>query len=147
MIACLAGGIKGKLRRVVLASLSVLAVVASGPAAVGAEPVLRCPRFTDAEPPSATARSDRHAVDRFRAINEAVKTTPHSVLFFGDSLTEGWDAAAWKKELAPRGVLNAGINGDRTDHLLWRLEHGNLAGPPPRAVIVLIGTNDLGAGR
>src|SRR4029079_15376803 len=33
--------------------------------------------------------------------------------------------------------------GDRTEHLLWRLKHGNLAGPPPSGFIVLIGTNDL----
>jgi len=44
-------------------------------------------------------------------------------------------------------VLNAGISGDFTDHILWRLEHGNLAGPPPKAVILLIGTNDLAAHR
>jgi lysophospholipase L1-like esterase len=30
---------------------------------------------------------------------------------------------------------------------LWRLQHGNLAGPPPAAAIMLIGTNDLGHGR
>ncbi len=45
--------------------------------------------------------------------------------------------------MVPRGVLNAGVSGDRTEHLLWRLQHGNLAGPPPAAVVVLIGTNDL----
>jgi len=44
-------------------------------------------------------------------------------------------------------VLNAGISGDFTDQVLWRLKHGNLAGPPPRAVILLIGTNDLAAHR
>jgi lysophospholipase L1-like esterase len=44
-------------------------------------------------------------------------------------------------------VLNAGISGDFTDHILWRLKHGNLAGPPPKAVILLIGTNDLAAHR
>src|SRR5262249_19324394 len=38
--------------------------------------------------------------------------------------------------------LNAGLSGDRTDHLLWRLQHGNLARPPPKAVGLLIGTND-----
>ena len=34
-----------------------------------------------------------------------------------------------------------------TDHVLWRLDHGNLDGPPPKAVILLIGTNDLAAHR
>ena len=51
------------------------------------------------------------------------------MLIFGDSLTEGWDATVWERSLAPRGALNAGVSGDRTDHLLWRLQHGNLAGP------------------
>jgi lysophospholipase L1-like esterase len=40
-------------------------------------------------------------------------------------------------------VLDAGVSGDRTEHLLWRMQHGNLAGPPPKGAIVLIGTNDL----
>ena len=53
----------------------------------------------------------------------------------------------WEHYLAPRGVLNAGVSGDRTDNLLWRMEHGNLAGPQPKAVVLLIGTNDLAYGR
>jgi beta-glucosidase len=53
----------------------------------------------------------------------------------------------WKDYLAPRGVLNAGVSGDRTDNLLWRLEHGNLAGLQPKVVVLLIGTNDLACGR
>jgi lysophospholipase L1-like esterase len=76
-----------------------------------------------------------------------VRSVPHSVIFLGDSLTEGWDPRIWQQQLAPRGVLNAGISGDRTDHLLWRLEHGNLGGSPPRTVMLLIGTNYLGSGR
>jgi len=62
-------------------------------------------------------------------------------------LTEGWDPEVWGQNLDPRGVLNAGISGDRTDHLLWRLANGNLDGPPARAVVLLIGTNDLSFGR
>ena len=72
-----------------------------------------------------------------------IATEPYRVLFFGDSLTEGFDAGVWRKHLAPRGVLNAGIDGDRTDHLLWRLEHGNVGGLPPKGIALLIGTNDL----
>ena len=43
--------------------------------------------------------------------------------------------------------MNAGISGDFTDHILWRLDHGNLDGPAPKAVTLLIGTNDLAAHR
>ena len=78
-------------------------------------------------------------LERLNWINQAVKSSRYSILFFGDSLTEGWDAAVWERSLASRGALNAGVSGDRTDHLLWRLQHGNLAGPEPRAVVLLIG--------
>jgi lysophospholipase L1-like esterase len=72
-------------------------------------------------------------------------------VFFGDSLVERFEAGdapqVWREHMAPRGVLNAGISGDRTEHLLWRLDHGNLDGPAPQGVVLLIGTNDLGHGR
>jgi lysophospholipase L1-like esterase len=124
---------------------ALVAIVTSGTAS--AEEALRCARFSRGELPRATPRRDRHALDRLQGINQAVRTTPAAVLLLGDSLTEGWNLGLWEKHLAFRGVLNAGISGDRTDHLLWRLENGNLAGPPPKALVLLIGTNDLGSGR
>ena len=69
---------------------------------------------------------------RFEAINEQVRNTPHRVLFLGDSLTERFphDAPrAWREHMQPRGVLDAGVSGDRSENLLWRLQNGNLAGP------------------
>ena len=51
------------------------------------------------------------------------------------------------KKLGAAGCLNAGVSGDRTDNLLRRLQNGNLAGPPPNVVVLLIGTNDLTYGR
>jgi beta-glucosidase len=90
---------------------------------------------------------DSRGIDRLEEINQAVKDTQYSMLFFGDSLTDGWAPAIWEKSLVPRRALNAGISGDYTETLLWRLEHGNLAGTAPQAVVLLIGTNDLAAGR
>jgi lysophospholipase L1-like esterase len=74
----------------------------------------------------------------------------YRLLFLGDSITEGWLGAgkdAWHAAWAPRGALNAGIGGDRTQHVLWRLDHGlldALASPANdvRACVVMIGTNN-----
>jgi lysophospholipase L1-like esterase len=129
------------------AALLVLFVAtASGGLAFAAD-ILSCALFTHDGAPQPIARGDRPGLERLEQINQAVHNTPYSVLFLGDSLIEGWDPASWQRSFAPRGVLNAGISGDFTDHILWRLEHGNLAGPPPKAVILLIGTNDLAAHR
>lgn len=87
------------------------------------------------------------AIQQWEAIKQAVKTQPYRVLYLGDSITTYWDPGVWAANMAPRGVLNAGVAGDRTEHLRWRLDHGNLAGPVPKGVVLMIGTNDLGHGR
>ena len=116
--------------------------------AVWAEELLPCGRFSEAALPAPEPRTASWPLRRLATIDEAVKSEPHSVLFLGDSLVEhfeiGAGGAVWREHMAPRGVLDAGIAGDRTEQLLWRLDHGNLDGPPPRTAILLIGTNDLG---
>jgi len=129
----------------------VLAVLAAGLPA-HAQTQLRCGPFN----PTAAApapRVDFWAVKSFERINEQVKTVPYRVLFFGDSITERWQMPLWDAKpvwdanMPKRGVLNAGVSGDRTEHLRWRLDHGNLDGPAPKGVILMIGTNDLASGR
>lgn len=112
-----------------------------------AQSLLPCGPFTSDVIAAPEPRVARWPVGEFEKINEAVKTQPYRVLFFGDSLTERFDAEVWRQNMMPRHVLNAGVSGDRTEHLLWRFQHGNLDGPPPAVVVVLIGTNDVGAGR
>jgi lysophospholipase L1-like esterase len=123
----------------------VLAILVGlwGQSPAPAQSALRCGKFTEAilDPPA--PREARWPVQEFEKINAAVKTQPYRVLFLGDSLTERFDPELWHRHMMPRGVLNAGVSGDRTEHLLWRLQHGNLDGPAPAGVVVLIGTNDL----
>lgn len=126
-------------------AIAIVGLASDRPA--GATEMLRCARFGQGELPAPVPSPYPSAIERADRISHAVKSAPYSVLFFGDSLTEGWDTTVWEDYLAPRGVLNAGVSGDRTDNLLWRLEHGNLAGPQPKAVVLLIGTNDLAYGR
>ncbi|HTQ32916.1 MAG TPA: GDSL-type esterase/lipase family protein [Stellaceae bacterium] len=122
-------------------------------AALPARAQLRCGAFAPYPPAAPAPRTNSYVVGVFHSINAAVKTQPYRVLFFGDSITERWDEplwgakAVWATNMVPRGVLNAGVSGDRTEHLRWRLDHGNLDGPPPKGVVLLIGTNDLGHGR
>lgn len=69
------------------------------------------------------------------------------VVFFGDSITQGWDSdgkAAWNKHFAQFRPLNLGIGGDETCHLLWRMDNGALDGISPKVLVLLIGTNNLG---
>ena len=127
-------------------ALALIALLSGGDPAEAA-PLLTCGHFTREVPAAPAPREAAWAKHRFEEINAAVKGEPHRVLFLGDSITQRFDKQVWQERMVPRGVLNAGVSGDRTEHLLWRLQHGNLAGPPPAVAVLLIGTNDLGHGR
>lgn len=80
----------------------------------------------------------------------AAASSGPDLVFLGDSITEGWQLEgrpAWDRHFSAWRAVNCGVDGDLTQFLLWRLEHGLLAGPSPRAFVVLIGTNNLGFDR
>jgi beta-glucosidase len=69
------------------------------------------------------------------------------VVFLGDSITEAWQIApAYREAFAKYVPLNLGISGDTTQNVLWRLEHGALEGTQARAVVVMVGINNLAGG-
>jgi lysophospholipase L1-like esterase len=75
------------------------------------------------------------------------------LVFIGDSITDGWDQegsglATWEKEYVPMKALNLGINCDSTQHVLWRLDNGEIDGLQNlKVAIVMIGTNNKGITR
>lgn len=82
-------------------------------------------------------------------IRRARESAPASIVFIGDSITEAWEgpgAAIWKERFALAGAVNLGVSGDRTEHVLWRLNQASLTRLEPKAVVILIGTNNLGHG-
>jgi beta-glucosidase len=106
-----------------------------------------CGVFADTGVPKPVPQTDPEAVQRFEVINTNTRASPHGVVFLGDSLIQKWDHSEWEQNFVTIGALNAGVNGDRTENLLWRIEHGNLDGQQPALVVLLIGTNDIGRNR
>lgn len=69
------------------------------------------------------------------------------LLFIGDSITQGWEkegASVWKKYYEPRNAFAIGFGGDRTENVLWRLEHDGVKGMDPKVAVLMIGTNNTG---
>jgi lysophospholipase L1-like esterase len=69
------------------------------------------------------------------------------LLFLGDSITDFWrnrGSNVWNTYYAPRHAANFGISADRTQHLLWRIDNGELDGIKPKVVVLMIGTNNTG---
>ena len=74
-------------------------------------------------------------------------TTQIDLVFDGDSITDGWQGAGkqvWAAHYAKVDAFDFAINGDRTEHLLWRLSAGQAQGLHPKLIALLIGTNNLG---
>lgn len=70
---------------------------------------------------------------------------PCDIAFIGDSITQGWEGNGknvWAKFYGGRKCLNFGVGGDRTEHVLWRFEQGQLNGIKPKAAVLMIGTNN-----
>ena len=68
------------------------------------------------------------------------------LVFLGDSITQGWESvpAIWAHEFAAYSPLNLGVSGDRTEHVLWRLEQGAYDRLRPSLFVIMIGTNNTG---
>lgn len=79
--------------------------------------------------------------------SEAEKHGPNiRLLFIGDSITHQWDDAVWAEHFAKYNALNLGFGGDRTEHVLWRLQNGALDHLSPEVTVIMIGTNNTGQG-
>jgi lysophospholipase L1-like esterase len=84
-------------------------------------------------------------LQRHQAMNDRVKAGHVNLLWIGDSIVERWEnkgKAIWDQYYAGRDAVNLGIGGDRTQHVLWRLDHGNIEGILPKLAIVMIGQNN-----
>ena len=77
---------------------------------------------------------------------------PLDILLVGDSITMQWGGvhqhnkpfnAPWQKHLGQYRALNIGIGGDKTQNVLWRLDHGSVAKLEPKVCVLMIGNNNM----
>jgi lysophospholipase L1-like esterase len=76
------------------------------------------------------------------------------LVWLGDSITQNWEkrgpspyadyAPVWDRFYGDRDAVNLGFKGDTTANVIWRLDHGEVRGISPRALVLLIGANNFG---
>jgi lysophospholipase L1-like esterase len=85
---------------------------------------------------------ERHKLINQRSSEAGAKA---QLIFIGDSITQGWEGEGketWARYYSARHAVNLGVSGDRTQHVLWRLDNGNIDGIQPKAAVIMIGTNN-----
>jgi lysophospholipase L1-like esterase len=85
--------------------------------------------------------------NRQTQVLERAKANPgdYDIEFIGDSITQGWEGAGkniWQEFYGQRKAINMGVSGDRTQHVLWRFDQGQLDGIHAKVAVVMIGTNN-----
>lgn len=88
-------------------------------------------------------------VGRVKSTNERASQQAGSIhlIFDGDSITDLWQSRGhevWVERYGKLGAFDFGISGDLTQHVLWRLNQGQVTGLNPKLIALMIGTNNLG---
>jgi para-nitrobenzyl esterase len=92
---------------------------------------------------------------RHEAFVKTAKDGDFDVLFLGDSITDLWNVESdpfgnpggkrvFNKHFADLKIANFGVSGDTTQGVLWGLQKGEGQGRKPKAVMLMIGTNNTG---
>jgi len=86
--------------------------------------------------------TDWPQLERYRAANAvlpAAAPEEKRVVFYGDSITEGWPLFTY---FPGKPYINRGVSGQTTPQMLVRFRQDVIA-LQPRAVVILAGTNDV----
>ncbi len=100
----------------------------------------------------AAPRTDPNSMTAHAQLLDKAKRGRIDVYFAGDSIVRRWGAldypellANWKENFFGWNAANFGWGADRTENILWRLENGELDGVHPKVIVLLAGTNNVGA--
>jgi len=124
--------------------LAFAAVVLAGLVATHAQDAL-----TPADRP--VPREDENSKRAHEQLVEKRTKGRIDVYFVGDSIARRWGAtdypellANWKANFFGWNAADFGWGADRVEHMLWRIENGELDGVNPRVIVILAGTNNVG---
>lgn len=104
-------------------------------------------------PYQAAPRSDENSRIAHQQLLEKKTLGKIDVYFLGDSITRRWGAtdekyrpllANWRENFHGWNAANFGWGADGTQHILWRLENGELDGVNPKIIVLMAGTNNVG---
>jgi lysophospholipase L1-like esterase len=107
-----------------------------------------------AQSPAARAerRTDRNSQIAHEQLLAKARQGGIDVYFVGDSIVRRWGAtdyphflANWKENFHGWNAADFGWGADSTQHILWRLENGELDGVNPKVIVILAGTNNVGS--
>ena len=101
----------------------------------------------------AVPRMDANSMVAHQQLLDKAKAGGIDLYFVGDSITRRWGAtdypemlSNWKRNFFGWNAADFGWGADKTQNILWRLNNGELDGVNPKAVVLLAGTNNIGAG-
>ena len=77
---------------------------------------------------------------------EALLANNSELVFIGDSITARWPAELLQEKFGAFRPANLGIGGDWFQNVLWRVQNGVLDKIHPKAIVLLIGANNITAG-
>jgi len=96
-------------------------------------------------------RADQNSRTAHEQLLAKAKQGGIDVYFEGDSITRRWGATDypqflenWTKNFFGWNAGDFGWGADRVEHILWRLENGELDGVNPKVIVLLAGTNNVG---
>jgi lysophospholipase L1-like esterase len=99
----------------------------------------------------ALPRPDRNSQIAHEQLLEKARRGGIDVYFAGDSITRRWGAldypdflAHWRQTFFGWNAANFGWGADRVEHILWRLQNGELENVNPKVIVLLAGTNNVG---
>ena len=99
----------------------------------------------------ATPRTDANSLLAHQQLLAKRTQGKIDVYFEGNSITRRWGAtdypdflANWRANFHGWNAADFGWGADRIEHMLWRVENGELDGVNPKVIVILAGANNVG---